>query len=209
MKNNILKLFLIIFINNFIYFSAYSIEQFNFDVTEIEILNSGNTIKGIKKGEVKTDNGITIIADTFVYEKLLNILTAKGNVEIIDSDKNISIYSNEATYNKNKNILNAKGNVEIIDSDNNITVYSNNTTYHKNEEKVVTKGKTNSIIKSKYNFESSDIIFLVAKKELSSEKKSVIKDDQSNVYYLDKFFYSVNLIAFYHLHIMLDLFSFQ
>ena len=223
MKNNILKLFLIIFINNFIYFSAYSIEQFNFDVTEIEILNNGNTIKGIKKGEIKTDNGITIIADTFVYEKLLNILTAKGNVEIIDSnknisiysneatynknknilnakrnvkiidsDKNISIYSNEATYNKNKNILNAKGNVEIIDSNNNITVYSNNTTYHKNEEKVVTKGKTNSIIKSKYNFESSDIIFLVAKKELSSEKKSVIKDDQSNVYYLDKFFYSVN-----------------
>ena len=69
MKNNILKLFLIIFINNFIYFSAYCIEQFNFDVTEIEILNSGNTIKGIKKGKVKTDNGITIIANNFIYEK--------------------------------------------------------------------------------------------------------------------------------------------
>ena len=34
MKNNILKLFLIIFINNFINFSAYSTEQFNFNVTE-------------------------------------------------------------------------------------------------------------------------------------------------------------------------------
>ena len=49
MKNNILKLFLIIFINNLIYFFAYSSEQFNFNVTEIEILNNGNIIKGIKK----------------------------------------------------------------------------------------------------------------------------------------------------------------
>ena len=39
------------------------------------------------------NDGIIITADTFVYEKLLNILTAKGNVEIEDTNRNLRISS--------------------------------------------------------------------------------------------------------------------
>src|SRR6056300_1171845 len=98
MKNKILYIFLYFFLSNFLYFNSYSAEQFNFDITEIEITNEGNIIKGIKKGTVKTNNRVIINANNFVYNKLLNILTANGNVEIIDLNKNIKIYSEEAIY---------------------------------------------------------------------------------------------------------------
>mgnify|MGYP000562933764 CR=1 FL=1 len=63
------------------------------DVTEVEILNNGNTIKGLKKGTVNTGDGVTITADTFVYDKLTNILTANGEVEIIDPKQKLKIYN--------------------------------------------------------------------------------------------------------------------
>ena len=85
MKNKILYIFLSLIFSNFIYFNVNSSEQFNFDITEIEILNDGNIIKGLKKGTVKTNDGITITANTFIYDKPSNILTADGNVKIIDS----------------------------------------------------------------------------------------------------------------------------
>ena len=39
---------------------VYSDVQFNFDVTEIEILDNGNKIIGKKRGTINSNNGITI-----------------------------------------------------------------------------------------------------------------------------------------------------
>ena len=98
MKNRILiKLTIIFFFNIFVLNFANS-EQFSFDVTEIEILDNGNLFKGLKRGIVKTDTGININADTFIYNKLTNILTAEGIVKIEDTANNYVIYSNKATY---------------------------------------------------------------------------------------------------------------
>ena len=67
MKNKFLiRLIIIFFFNILTYNLAYS-EQFNFNVTEIEILDNGNLFKGIKRGVVETDNGIRINANTFIY----------------------------------------------------------------------------------------------------------------------------------------------
>ena len=80
MKNN-LKIILILLIANF--FVAPSIksqEIFNFNVTNIEILENGNLFKGYGGGEVNTNDGIKIIADRFEYDKLNTILSAEGNV---------------------------------------------------------------------------------------------------------------------------------
>ena len=46
MKNKILKIYLFSF---YFYFRSTNNDQFDFNVTEIEILNNGNLIKGIKK----------------------------------------------------------------------------------------------------------------------------------------------------------------
>ena len=62
MKNNILLLYLLIFLN-FIFFNKVQSEDvFNFDVTEVEILEDGNIFKGIKGGKVSTDDGVYITA---------------------------------------------------------------------------------------------------------------------------------------------------
>ena len=222
MKNKILYLLLIFFSNFLIWSSANSIEQFNFNVTEVEILNNGNIVKGLKRGTINTNDGIFINADTFEFDKISNKLSASGNVELIDTVENYVIYSDnlvyfknlekiitkknsKAIYEKNKviiadrfeynkfsNILNAKGNVKIEDKIKNNIIYSNNVTYYKDLEKIITKGKTSSFIQSKYEIKSEDIIFLINQQNLSSYKKTEVKDSKSNIYYLNKFNYQIN-----------------
>ena len=84
MKNKIFYLTLFILTNLLINLS-YGNDQFIFDITEVEITENGNKFKGTKKGIVKTDNGLILIADEFEYDKTLNILNAKGNVKITDT----------------------------------------------------------------------------------------------------------------------------
>ena len=81
MKNNIILIFVFVLISFFQNITLQAVEQFNFDVTEIEILENGNLYKGLKKGTVSTDDGIIIKANEFEYNKKLNKLNASGNVE--------------------------------------------------------------------------------------------------------------------------------
>ena len=222
MKNNILYIFLTFFLSNLIYLTANSAEQFNFDVTEIEILNDGNIIKGIKKGTVKTNDGITINANTFIYNKLLNILTANGNVEIIDSSRNLKIYSDYAVYqknneivnternskaiydvgkfifadnfqfNRNENIINANGKVKIEDTIDNYIITGDDFTYFKNTEKIISNGKTKAFIQSKYEITSKNVTYFVNEKILKSENKTQVNKENSNIYFLEKFNYQLN-----------------
>ena len=72
MKNKFLKI-ITIFVTLFLCSVTYSQEQFNFDITEIEILDEGNIFKGIKRGTVTTNNGVIIESNEFEYNKILNI----------------------------------------------------------------------------------------------------------------------------------------
>ena len=87
MTSRFLRLILVlyVFINSLNYISAN--DQFEFNVTEIEITNNGNLIVGSKNGTAKTEDGFEIIAETFVYNKLTNILNASGNVKLFDKKK--------------------------------------------------------------------------------------------------------------------------
>ena len=81
MTNNLRSL-TIIFISIFTFLNVNANEQFNFDITEIEILENGNKIIGSKKGRVTTDDGILIDADEFIYNRSSNILKAKGQLDL-------------------------------------------------------------------------------------------------------------------------------
>ena len=110
MKNNfkitIIKTLFIIF---FLISNTYSIEQFSFDITEIEISDNGNKFKGLKRGSATSDNGLIIEADIFEYDKLTNILNAYGTVEINDLVNNYVIFSDNITYIKDKETIFTKG----------------------------------------------------------------------------------------------------
>jgi len=130
MKNNLITYcisFLIIFLINL---NAYSQEQFNFEVTEIEILENGNIYKGLNRGIIITDDGIKIIADEFIYNKNLNILNANGNIELIDTIKNLKITTERVKYLKNEEKIFTEGNSKALDQ-NGIELTANRFEYDK------------------------------------------------------------------------------
>ena len=90
MLNKTLIFFLVI--SNLIFLNLYSDDQINFDVSEIQILDDGKKIVGKNRGTITTDNGIIIQADEFEFDKVINILKAKGNVTIEDKLNNYNFF---------------------------------------------------------------------------------------------------------------------
>ena len=173
MKNKLSYIFLI-FIFSLINLKTYGAEIFDFNVTEVEIIENGNKFIGKKCGTAISEDGTVIKAKNFEYDKIKNILIATDDVEIDNRKDNIIIYSQKITYfkndeyvvtkgkskainegividadnfeyHKNKNILNANGNVKIDNKDENYLIYSNDATYLQNEELFLTKGKSKAI----------------------------------------------------------------
>ena len=221
MKNNIYKIFILIF-----FFLSQTninaVEPFNFDVTEVQILENGNKFIGINKGTITSDNGVVIDANEFEYDKILNILNASGDVKVNDTINNNIIYTEKIIYDKNqeiiytkrkskgislsdnieisakdfeynipKNIIIAKENVIVENQIEDYQIFSEHITYYKIEEKLITKGETSAIIHSKYNFNSKDVTFLKNSMELFSNEKTRISDTY-NLYNLSKFRYFIN-----------------
>ena len=281
MINKLLYIFLILILNIMTSSSIYAAEVFNFDVTEVEIIEEGNKFLGKNGGTATSNDGIVIKANNFEYDKLRNILIAIGDVEIDDKKENIIItsqkvtyfknkefifsegqsqaisediiinadnfeynkitnvidangdvkidnksenyliYTNNATYLKNEelfltkgqsqainegiiidadnfeynkinNIMNANGGVKIKDTINDYLILANDATYYKNLEKIITNGDTEAFIQSRYIINSKDVTYLHNDKILSSQHKSKIKDQDSQVYFAEKFNYSIN-----------------
>ena len=174
MKNKLNYIFLIFIFNYVINFNAYGADIFNFDVTELEIIEEGNKFIGKNGGIVTSEDGTVIKAKNFEYDKIKNILIAFGNVEIIDEKKDIIIKSQKVTYlkdnefvftdgkskaisegvvidadnfeyNKLNNIINANGNVVIDNIEENYLIYANDATYYKNEQLFLTNGQSKAI----------------------------------------------------------------
>ena len=179
-----------------------------------ELIFSNGKSKAISKG-------IIIDADNFEYNKVKKVINAYGNVKIDNQNENYLIYTDKATYQKNKelfltkgeskainedivinadnfeyhkitNIINAKGNVKIEDTINNYFISTNEATYYKNSEKIITQGKTKADIQSKYFITSKDVTYLNKEKIISSQNKTKLEDQKSQVYFVDKFNFSMN-----------------
>ena len=108
MKNNFIKITGIIMLILSFFQNSFS-DDFNFSVTEMQVSENGNLIKGINGGTVTSNNNIVIIADNFEYNKSTFLLKALGNVKLTDTNQNISIESNEIFYQKNKEIIYTNG----------------------------------------------------------------------------------------------------
>ena len=89
MQNKIIKFLSFIFIGVICFDYSNANEEFIFNVTKIDIKNNGNLIIGSKNGKVESNDGDEIIAKTFEYNKLTNILKAYGSVKIINKYNNL------------------------------------------------------------------------------------------------------------------------
>lgn len=213
MKNKIIFLItFFIILENFNLSNAS--EQFNFDVTEVEITEDGNKFKGIKKGTATTEDGLIITADTFEYDKILNILYVYDNIIFDDINQKIIIQSDKATYLKNQekiftegnskaynndgliitadnfrydkisDVINAKGNVKVYDPIENYTIESEEIDYYRKSEKIITNGHTEAIVDNKYEIDSKNVTFLRNENLVSSSKETRLFDNNDNIEYL-------------------------
>ena len=173
MKNKIISFYVFISLVLFTKITVAS-EIFNFDVTEVEIKENGNKIIGKSGGIARSEDGISIKAENFDYDKNKNILISSGNVEIVDKNNSLIIYSDKIIYYKEKelvfsynnskaisnntiiiadnfkyskfkNTINADGSVVFENKNENYKIYSDEMIYQKNDEKIFTKKNSRAI----------------------------------------------------------------
>ena len=221
MKNKIFKFAFIIFFL-IVPVNSNSQEQFNFDITQIDILQNGNKFVGTKRGAITSNNGIEINADEFEYDKKLNILKARGNVQIVDEINNYEIFSQNIIYEKNNDFIYTNKKSKALDTKRGIEM--NAEIFEYNILKNIITGKNNATLENKlddYKVSSNFISYLknqnkiftkgktfaniYSKYKFSSENVVLLTDlmelisenkttvtDNSNLYKVGKFSYLIN-----------------
>ncbi len=182
MKNK-LKLYFFTLIICLIYISPiYSTDQFNFDVTEIEINEKGNKFIGKKRGVITTDNNIKIEADEFIYDKSLNTLKLKGNISIDDIDQDLKILSEEVVYYKSQEIFVSNKASRFIKSDENIEIKANEFVYEKlsNTLKLIDNVIIEDFSKNAKIF-SNKVVYFKDKEIFVSESNSKFVNDELSI----------------------------
>ena len=113
MKNKFFFSLIVLVIINLNFYKVLANEQFNFDITELQISENGNIIKGFDRGSITSNNGIIITSNIFEYNKINNVVEAIGNVIVEDKINDIIIYSENIKYDKNNENIYSKKKTKI------------------------------------------------------------------------------------------------
>ena len=131
-------------------------------------------------------NNYLLFSDKATYKKNEEVIIAEGKAKGVDN-KNRTIDANKITYNKATNIVIAEGNVRVENTSNKNIIKSEKINYLREIDKIVTEGFTEAYFQSKYHVESKNVSYQLDKKELSSKNKSILKDNNNQIYFLDEF----------------------
>jgi len=119
-----------------------------------------------------------------------NKIIARNGVEIKDP-KGIIIKADQAEYDKIRSIIKIKHNVEITDLTNSNILITNEAVYFVNEDKIISKNETVIKIKQKYTINTSDITYDRNLKEIFSENKTTVQDNNNNILNANNFKLSI------------------
>ena len=172
MRNKILHLFVFLFLS-LMSLSVNAVEQFNFDVTEIEILEGGNKFIGTNRGKITTIDGIEIEADRFEYIKDVNLLSASGNIKIIDNVNDYLIFTENLIYKKNENIILTKENSSAISSKDKIEILAKDFEYDRSKN--IINAKKNVIFEDKiedYKIYSQEVTYELNEQKIYTKGKT-------------------------------------
>ena len=140
MKNNFIFFFIIIFIF-LLKINIVHSDDFDFQASEIIFLENGNLIKATNGVNVTSKDGITIKSKKIEYDKKNNILTAIGNVNVIDSVNKLILSAPKITYDKNKEIIITNQKTTILIKEE-YTINSKNIIFDRKKMKLTSKNKT-------------------------------------------------------------------
>ena len=155
---------------------------------DINISDNGNRIIASEGVANSIEDGLTIKAGNFDYNKDISILVATKNAKAIMVEKNIIMYADKFIFDKNSSTLNAIGNVEVYDSGNSITIISGQIFYHINQNKIESKLPSeikdklgNSLLSKKFIYTLNDglvkfdnLKFIDIEKNISNIKKAYV-----------------------------------
>ena len=194
MKNKTLLVFLIFLINLFLIKLSYGQDQFNFNVSEIEILENGNKIIGSNGGKVSTDDGIIIEADNFIYRKNENVLNANGKVIIRDTINNYIIYSENVEYEKSYEKIFSKG--ETRGEINSRFILNSFDIEFLRDKKILSSNKNTSIVDNNEQtyLELEKFSFAIEDELLKGEK--ILVNLEYNLPQNDKYFFESGIFDF-------------
>ena len=197
MKNNFLQITCLLLIS-LVFFSPSSSDEFNFDVTQLQISEKGNIINGYGGGIVTTENNnIVITADSFEYNKLTTLLKATGNVKLIDKNQDIVIESNEFFYLKNKEKIYTKGESKAFRGLN-IEIYADQY-FEYNKLTLILEAKGNVVILDKIKdvtIKTNEAFYFKKKEKFFTKGKTEVFIKKN--YYID----SSDLIFLHNLNIL-------
>jgi len=140
MKNS----FAFFFINIFIFLFNINIvygDDFNFQTSEILLLENGNIIQAKNGTQVLTNDGIIINSKEFEYDKIKNILIATGEVQIVDSINQLTLSAPKISFDKNNEIITTDQKTIIL-VNNQYTINSKNIIFNRKKMEVTSENKT-------------------------------------------------------------------
>ena len=129
-----------------------------------------------------------ITAENISLDKNKNLSIFEKNVVVKTKDK--ELLSDYAEYNREKGFLILKKNISIIDNRKN-KLLTNYVEYYEKDEIFKTIGETKVETVENYYLNGSDMFIDNTNKIIKSEKKSILKDQDGNLIYLENFEYSV------------------
>ena len=140
MKNKIKKFTFFLLLNIFILTNVVA-QEISFEANSIELKDNDKRI--IAKNNVKIYNEKEVIyADEMEYNKLNQIITAKGNIRIENLEENIKVFSDELTYIKNEEKIILNKNVKI-DFGKKLTFNTDKIVYDKIKKKILINNFSN------------------------------------------------------------------
>ena len=182
MKNKFKIYLKIIFFYLIIINHVYA-NEFNFDSSEIKISDNGNIINATEGIATSKDDGITIKAVKFLYNKKLSTLNATEGIAT-SKDDGVTIEADKFLFNKNLSTLKATGNVKIRNFKNKILIKSQNIIYNTKDKEI--KSKTKSTIEDDLNnFILMESFIFTLNENLIKLNKTKFIDSDKNTLKLD------------------------
>ena len=190
MRNNIRKIFLLIFLFNLNINSINASEDFNFESKSIELLNSTKTIVAKDGVLITSSDGIKISAIMSNYNKNSKILSLEKNVFIEDESNKISLSSEKINYNKNKEIIFSKDKTDIFISE----LYTlNGEDINFDRKQLRISSKKEATLKDNFNniLNLEGFIYSIKNKQFQTNKL-IFTDNEGNKYISKKSMINLN-----------------
>ncbi|MDC0539298.1 organic solvent tolerance protein [Candidatus Pelagibacter sp.] len=192
MKNNCTRIVIIFF--TYLFINSHSLgDEFNFKISELDITENGNIYTGINGGSVTTNDDLEVISDNFKYNKSKQILTAYGNVVVIDNKNKVKILAKKITYLKNIEKIFTEGKTKVI-IDNEYFADTSDLVFLRNS--MILSSNKNTIIKDTLNniYSLNEFDYLVNEEILKGDKiktLNIFNDGKDEKYSINSGFFDL------------------